>query len=127
MSEEDSLISNHTFQVVAVKTEPKMEPGDGSTGQYSLADLDGITDLLPIQTGEADTETSHKVNAAFSDFKVDSVALNDLDFWDKGAERGQGGYVVTSRPGHLEARWEQQTRYRFEALKHAHIQCERIY
>ena len=104
-----------------------MEPGDGSTGQYSLADLDGITDLLPIQTGEVDTETSHKVNAAFSDFKVDSVALNDLDFWDKGAERGQGGYVVTSRPGHLEARWEQQTRYRFEALKHAHIQCERIY
>lgn len=88
------LVKNEP-QIVAVKTEPKMEPGDGSTGQYSLADLDGITDLLPIQT----------------DFKVDSVALNDLDFWDKGAERGQGGYVVTSRPGHLEARWEQQTRW----------------
>jgi len=91
------LVKNEP-QIVAVKTEPKMEPEHGSTGQYSLADLDGITDLLPIQT----------------DFKVDSVAqmaLNDLDFWDKGAERGQGGYVVTSRPGHLEARWEQQTRW----------------
>ena len=30
-----------------VKTEPKQEPAD----TYSLADLDGITDLLPIQTG----------------------------------------------------------------------------
>lgn len=88
------LVKNEP-QIVAVKTEPKMEPENGGTGQYSLADLDGITDLLPIQT----------------DFKVDSVALNDLDFWDKGAERGQGGYVVTSKPGHLEARWEQQTRW----------------
>ena len=48
----DSSTLTSTFQIVAVKTEPKMEPGDGSTGQYSLADLDGITDLLPIQTGE---------------------------------------------------------------------------
>jgi len=32
---------------VAVKTEPKPEPVD----EYSLADLDGITDLLPMQTG----------------------------------------------------------------------------
>ena len=105
-----SLASTLTFQIVAVKTEPKMEPENGSTGQYSLADLDGITDLLPLQTtGEAEEE-NYKVIADFSDFKVDSVALNDLDFWDKGAERGQGGYVVTSKPGHLEARWEQQTR-----------------
>jgi hypothetical protein len=33
---------------VAVKTEPKPEPVD----EYSLADLDGITDLLPMQTGD---------------------------------------------------------------------------
>ena len=38
-----------TFQIVAVKTEPKLEPTEA---QYSLADLDGITDLLPIQTGQ---------------------------------------------------------------------------
>ena len=56
------------------------------------------------------------VNTDFSDFKVDAVSLNDLDFWDKGNERGDGrnggggGYVVTSRPGHLEARWEQPHR-----------------
>ena len=48
-----SLTKTSPFQIVAVKTEPKMEPGDGGTGQYSLADLDGITDLLPIQTGES--------------------------------------------------------------------------
>ena len=48
-----SLTKTPPFQIVAVKTEPKMEPGDGGTGQYSLADLDGITDLLPIQTGES--------------------------------------------------------------------------
>jgi len=46
----------------------------------------------------------------FLDFKVGEVALNDLDFWEKGTDRGEGGYVVTARPGHLEARWEQQTR-----------------
>jgi len=40
-----------------VKTEPKIEPAD------SLADLDGITDLLPIQT----------------DFRMDLNSLNDLD------------------------------------------------
>ena len=34
---------------MAVKTEPKLEPTEA---QYSLADLDGITDLLPIQTGQ---------------------------------------------------------------------------
>ena len=39
------------MQVVAVKTEPKMEPSSDSS-QYSLADLDSITDLLPIQTGD---------------------------------------------------------------------------
>ncbi|XP_023321666.1 transcription factor sem-2 [Eurytemora carolleeae] len=40
-----------------VKAEPKIEPED------SLADLEGITDLLPIQTG----------------FRVDLTSLNDLD------------------------------------------------
>ncbi len=36
-----------------VKTEPKQEPLDTSSSSYnSLADLDGITDLLPIQTGQ---------------------------------------------------------------------------
>jgi len=90
------LVKNEP-QIVAVKTEPKMEPTDGGSGggqggQYSLADLDSITDLLPIQT----------------DFKVDAVSLNDLDFWDKGNERAaESGYVVTTRPGHLEARWSQ--------------------
>ena len=61
MGSPDSVpVSPHTWrrgdnygvlQVVAVKTEPKLEPGEGQAGQYSLADLDGITDLLPIQTG----------------------------------------------------------------------------
>jgi len=84
--------------VHAVKTEPKPEPSD----TYSLADLDSITDLLPIQT----------------DFRVDAASLNDLDFWTKSgeaAERGTQGevsrYVVTSRPGHLESRWEQPHKY----------------
>jgi len=36
---------------VAVKTEPKPEPVD-TYSTPSLADLDGITDLLPMQTGE---------------------------------------------------------------------------
>jgi hypothetical protein len=35
-----------------VKTEPKQEPVESSASYTSsLADLDGITDLLPIQTG----------------------------------------------------------------------------
>jgi hypothetical protein len=35
-----------------VKTEPKQEPVESSSSYTSsLADLDGITDLLPIQTG----------------------------------------------------------------------------
>ena len=103
-----------TFQIVAVKTEPKLEPTEA---QYSLADLDGITDLLPIQTGQLQLSPllwpSRKqiaVNWNFSDFKVDAVSLNDLDFWDKGSERPEDRYVVASRPGHLEARWEQQHR-----------------
>ena len=50
------------------------------------------------------------VNFHFLDFKVDAVSLNDLDFWDKGGERAEDRYVVASRPGHLEARWEQQHR-----------------
>ena len=41
---------------------------------------------------------------------MDAVSLNDLDFWDKGSERAEDRYVVASRPGHLEARWEQQHR-----------------
>jgi len=77
--------------VLAVKTEPKPEPAD----TYSLADLDSITDLLPIQT----------------DFRVDAASLSDLDFWDKGGERGEERYVVTSRPGQLEARWEQPHKF----------------
>jgi hypothetical protein len=44
-----------------VKTEPKLEPVEQM--QDSLADLDGITDLLPIHT----------------DFRVDLHSLNDLD------------------------------------------------
>ena len=51
-----------------------------------------------------------RVNTEFLDFKVDAVSLNDLDFWDKGSERAEDRYVVASRPGHLEARWEQQHR-----------------
>jgi len=77
--------------VLAVKTEPKPEPAD----TYSLADLDSITDLLPIQT----------------DFRVDAASLSDLDFWDKGGDRGDERYVVTSRPGQLEARWEQPHKF----------------
>ena len=102
-----------TLQIVAVKTEPKLEPTDA---QYSLADLDGITDLLPIQTGQFSSPPSLPVNKQiavnlnFLDFKVDAVSLNDLDFWDKGSERAEDRYVVASRPGHLEARWEQQHR-----------------
>jgi len=37
---------------VAVKTEPKPEPVD-TYSTPSLADLDGITDLLPMQTGKS--------------------------------------------------------------------------
>jgi hypothetical protein len=86
------LVKNEPqVQVLAVKTEPKPEPAD----TYSLADLDGITDLLPIQT----------------DFRVDAASLSDLDFWDKGGERSEERYVVTSRPGQLEARWEQPHKF----------------
>jgi len=74
----------------AVKTEPKPEPTD----TYSLADLDSITDLLPIQT----------------DFRVDAASLNDMDFWDKSNEESQR-YVVSSRVGHLESRWEQHHKW----------------
>ena len=42
---------------------------------------------------------------------MDAASLNDLDFWDKGGERAEERYVVTSRPGHLEARWEQPHKY----------------
>merc|ERR1712203_764751 len=49
---------------VAVKTEPKPEPVD----TYSLADLDGITDLLPMQT----------------DFGgISAAILKDVDNWDQ--------------------------------------------
>ena len=46
-SQERILLVKNEPQVIAVKTEPKPEPAD----TYSLADLDSITDLLPIQTG----------------------------------------------------------------------------
>lgn len=90
-SQERILLVKNEPQVLAVKTEPKPEPAD----TYSLADLDGITDLLPIQT----------------DFRVDAASLSDLDFWDKGADRTEDRFVVTSRPGQLEARWEQPHKF----------------
>jgi len=90
-SQERILLVKNEPQVLAVKTEPKPEPAD----TYSLADLDGITDLLPIQT----------------DFRVDAASLSDLDFWDKSGERAEDRYVVTSRPGQLEARWEQPHKF----------------
>jgi len=55
-----------------VKTEPKSEPVD------SLADLDGITDLLPIHT----------------DFRVDLSSLNDLDCF---REERAGRYEAVDR------------------------------
>ena len=56
----------------------------------------------------------------FLDFKVDAVSLNDLDFWDKGNERAaESGYVVTTRPGHLEARYF----YRFMSLYESRKIC----
>jgi len=63
---------------VAVKTEPKPEPVD-TYSTPSLADLDGITDLLPMQT----------------DFGgISAAILKDVDNWDQrqqqeGEERGQ--------------------------------------
>jgi len=90
------------FLPVAVKTEPKPEPAD----TYSLADLDSITDLLPIQT----------------DFRVDAASLQDLDFWDKRVcreqlqQQGEERQVLTARPGHLEARWELPV-HRWSALQ----------
>lgn len=90
-SQERILLVKNEPQILAVKTEPKPEPAD----TYSLADLDGITDLLPIQ----------------QDFRVDAASLSDLDFWDKGGERAEERYVVTSRPGQLEARWEQPHKF----------------
>ena len=47
-SQERILLVKNEPQILAVKTEPKPEPAD----TYSLADLDGITDLLPIQQGK---------------------------------------------------------------------------
>ena len=55
-SQERILLVKNEPQVLAVKTEPKPEPAD----TYSLADLDGITDLLPIQTGRR--MTTYKKN-----------------------------------------------------------------
>jgi hypothetical protein len=52
---------------VAVKTEPKPEPVD-TYSTPSLADLDGITDLLPMQT----------------DFGgISAAILKDVDNWDQ--------------------------------------------
>ena len=42
---------------------------------------------------------------------MDAASLSDLDFWDKGGDRGDERYVVTSRPGQLEARWEQPHKF----------------
>ena len=54
----------------------------------------------------------------FLDFKVDAVSLNDLDFWDKGNERAaESGYVVTTRPGHLEARYCYRIKSLYESEK----------
>jgi len=56
---------------VAVKTEPKPEPVD----TYSLADLDGITDLLPMQT----------------DFGgISAAILKDVDTWDQRQHQQEG-------------------------------------
>ena len=51
-TQERILLVKNEPQVLAVKTEPKPEPAD----TYSLADLDSITDLLPIQTGNQITQ-----------------------------------------------------------------------
>ena len=99
-SQERIILVKNEPQVVAVKTEPKPEPAD----PYGLADLDGITDLLPIQTGiPVDySKIFFFVDFSFTqtflslDFRVDAASLNDLDFDDR--------YVVTSRPGQLETR-----------------------
>ena len=52
---------------------------------------------------------------------MDAVSLNDLDFWDKGSERAEDRYVVASRPGHLEARWEQQHRFVSTSHQTSHL------
>jgi len=68
---------------VAVKTEPKPEPVD----EYSLADLDGITDLLPMQT----------------DFGgISAAILKDVGTWDQraqqeGEDRGKWELPASSR------------------------------
>jgi len=76
-----------------VKTEPKLEPAD------SLADLDGITDLLPIQ----------------QDFRVDLNSLNDLDCF-----RGEGtaGYRGEGTAGY---RGEGAAGYRGEGTASYHL------
>ena len=67
----------------------------------------------------------------FLDFKVDAVSLNDLDFWDKGNERAaESGYVVTTRPGHLEARYSYRMISLYESRKiwlsipHTHLRAK---
>lgn len=72
---------------VAVKTEPKPEPVD----TYSLADLDSITDLIPMES---------------NGICVEAASLNDLDFWEKRQQEAEERPVAAARPGHLEARWE---------------------
>lgn len=74
-----------------VKTEPKLEPVDQM--QDSLADLDGITDLLPIHT----------------DFRVDLHSLNDLDCLeqnDKNARYQQEKPTQKWLSGHDGEKWE---------------------
>jgi len=73
-----------------VKTEPKLEPVDQM--ENSLADLDGITDLLPIHT----------------DFRVDMHSLNDLDCLetDKHARYQQEKPTQKWLSGHDGEKWE---------------------
>lgn len=75
---------------VAVKTEPKPEPVD----TYSLADLDGITDLIPLQSefGCRDPATM-------------ATLVKDIDFWDSSRQQQEGEDRQNGRSGGQE-RWE---------------------
>jgi len=73
-----------------VKTEPKLEPVEQMDN--SLADLDGITDLLPIHT----------------DFRVDLQSLNDLDCLETGKRQQFHQDKPTQKwlSGHDGEKWE---------------------
>lgn len=79
-----SCLLENRPRIIVVKNEPeevKTEPAD----PYSLADLDNITDLLPIPT----------------DFRMDVTNLNDLDWWETGngrtVERWENGKMVVEK------------------------------